>query len=84
LEQRDTEIFVIIPSLLILKSIENDDKEICSFFYPDIIDKNNEKGRIMDQLKKIYESGRKKLGGYEFYNLVEKCLIEVQLSDGEK
>jgi hypothetical protein len=84
LEQRDTEIFVIIPSLLILKSIENDDKEICSFFYPDIIDKNNEKGRIMDQLKKIYEAGRKKLGGYEFYNLVEKCLIEVQLSDGEK
>jgi len=84
LEQRDTEIFVIIPSLLILKSIENDDKEICSFFYPDIIDKNNEKGRIMDQLKKIYEAGRKKLGGYEFYNLVEKCLIEVQLSDSEK
>ena len=30
----------------------------------------------MDQLKKIYEAGRKKLGGYEFYNLVEKCLIE--------
>jgi len=77
LEQRDTEIFVIIPSLLILKSIENDDKEICSFFYPDIIDKNNEKGRMKDQLKKIYEAGRKKLGGYEFYNLVEKCLIEV-------
>lgn len=38
----------------------------------------------MDQLKKIYEAGRKKLGGYEFYNLVEKCLIEVQLSDSEK
>ena len=51
LEQRDTEIFVIIPSLLILKSIENDDKEICSFFYPEIIDKNSEKGKIMLQLK---------------------------------
>lgn len=67
-----------------MKSIENDDKEICSFFYPDIIDKNSGKGKIMDQLKKIYEAGRKKLGGYEFYNLVEKCLIEVQLSDAEK
>lgn len=27
-----------IPALLILKSIENDDKEICSIFYPDMYD----------------------------------------------
>jgi hypothetical protein len=83
LEQRDTEIFVIIPSLLILKSIENDDKEICSFFYPEIIDKNSEKGKIMQQLKINYEAGRKKLGGHEFYNLVEKSLTEVPLSESE-
>jgi hypothetical protein len=38
LEQRDAEIFFIIPSLLILKSLENDDKEICNFFYPDMFD----------------------------------------------
>lgn len=84
LEQRDTEIFVIIPSLLILKSIENDDKEICSFFYPDMIDRNSEKGKIINQCKSIYEAGRKKLGGYEFYNLVERCLIEVELSEQDK
>lgn len=83
LEQRDTEIFVIIPSLLILKSIENDDKDICSFFYPDIKDKTSEKGRILEQLKRNYEAGRKKLGGHEFYNLVEKCLIQVPLNDNE-
>lgn len=40
LEQRDSEIFFIIPSLLILKSLENDDKEICNFFYPDMFDKS--------------------------------------------
>lgn len=74
---------MIIPSLLILKSIENDDKEICSFFYPDIIDKNSEKGKIMQSLKRNYEVCRKKLGGYEFYNLVEKCIIEVQLTENE-
>lgn len=83
LEQRDTEIFVIIPSLLILKSIENDDKEICSFFYPEIIDRNSEKGKIMVELKRNYEASRKKLGGYEFYNLVEKCLIDVPLTEPE-
>ncbi len=30
LEIRDMEIFMIIPSLLILKSLEKDDKEICT------------------------------------------------------
>jgi hypothetical protein len=44
LEQRDAEIFFIIPSLLILKSLENDDKEICSFFYPDMFDKSKSSG----------------------------------------
>jgi hypothetical protein len=38
------EIFFIIPSLLILKSLENDDKEICNFFYPDMFDKETKSG----------------------------------------
>ena len=37
----------------------------------------------MLQLKVNYETCRKKLGGYEFYNLVEKCLIEVALNETE-
>jgi len=81
LEQRDAEIFFNIPSLLILKSLENDDKDICSFFYPDMFDKNTEKGKQVEELKKIYEQGRKKMGAYDFYNLVEKYLIEVELTE---
>jgi len=84
LEQRDTEIFFIIPQLLILKSLENDDKEICSFFYPDMYNPNTEKGKIVLELKKIYEKGQQKLGSYEFYNLLEKCLIEVELDAEDK
>jgi len=45
LEQRDSEIFLNIPALLILKSLENDDREICSFFYPEMYEVNTEKGR---------------------------------------
>ena len=37
----------------------------------------------LEQLKRNYEASRKKLGGYEFYNLVEKCLIEVPLTEPE-
>jgi hypothetical protein len=39
LENREAEIFMIIPALLILKSLEGDDKDICSFFNPDMFDK---------------------------------------------
>ena len=40
----------------------------------------------MKSLKSEYELGRKKLGNdYDFYNLVEKCLLEIELmSDSDK
>ena len=47
-------------------------------------DPKTEKGKIVVELKKVYESGQKKLGSYEFYNLLEKCLIEVDLSSEDK
>jgi hypothetical protein len=40
LENREAEIFLILPSLLILKSLEGDDKDICTFFNPDMFDRN--------------------------------------------
>lgn len=33
-EDRDTVIFVSIPALLILKCLDNDDKEMCRSFFP--------------------------------------------------
>lgn len=70
--------------MLILKTLENDDKEICSFFYPDMLDPKTEKGKTVVELRKIYDSASKKLGAYEFYNLLEKCLIEVELTSEDK
>lgn len=85
LEQRDSEIFFIIPSLLILKSLENDDKEICNFFYPDMFDENNKQGQQLKSLKLDYDRGRNKMkSDYLFYNLVEKCLLEIELSANDQ
>lgn len=84
LEQRDAEIFLVLPSLLILKSLENDDKDICNFFYPDMQNEESDSGRKMKNLKQVYESGRDKYGSYDFYNLMEKILIEGELTDKEK
>ena len=69
---------------MILKSLENDDKEICGFFYPEMSDTASEKGRLVNELKKLYENLRKKHGSYEIYNLLEKCLIEVPLTQSDK
>ena len=83
LEQRDAEIFLNIPGLLILKSLENDDKEICSFFYPEMGEAETETGRLVNELKRQYGALRRKYGSYELYNLMEKCLIEVGLEASE-
>ena len=51
LESREAEIFFIIPSLLILKTLEGDDKDICSFFNPDMFDKKSSQGQQLQALK---------------------------------
>lgn len=35
-------------------------------------------------LKKFYESLRRRFGSYELYNLLEKCLINVELDAGDQ
>ncbi len=78
------EIFFIIPSLLILKSLENDDKNICSHFYPDMYDKTNKQGETFSAAQSMYENGRKTMGNdYDYYNLVEKSLCDVDLNEAE-
>lgn len=46
-----------------------------------MIDTNSEKGRIVVAMKKLYSECQKKMGNYKFYNLLEKYLIEVELSE---
>jgi hypothetical protein len=85
LDNREAEIFVIIPSLLILKSLEGDDKDICSFFYPEMFIPSTTQGKQLQDLKKRYEQGRMKMGSsFDYYNLIEKCLLEVSLTEKEK
>ena len=43
MEERDAEIFLNIPALLILKSLENEDKDICRMFYPEMYEANSTK-----------------------------------------
>lgn len=57
IEYRDTDIFVMIPMIMILKSCEGDDKSICEFFLPDISNKQSKLGVTYIQIKAVlYES----------------------------
>lgn len=47
-------------------------------------DPQTEKGKVVEELKKVYEKDRQLVGRYEFYNLLEKCLIEVDLTEKDK
>ena len=47
-------------------------------------DPSSEKGKVVVEMKKMYADCQKKLGSYEFYNLIEKCLIEVELNEQDK
>ena len=47
-------------------------------------DNETDKGRQVIELRKYYETMRKKHGSYELYNLLEKCVIEVALNQEEQ
>lgn len=50
-----------------------------------MLDKKTVQGRQTDTLKKNYDEGRQRMGSsFDFYNLIEKCLLEVPLSPQEK
>lgn len=71
-----------IPCLLVLKSLEEDDKGICKKFMPDMYSEESQTGCKYGALKKLFF--RNKINEYERYNLVEKMILEVELSESDK
>lgn len=93
IDDRDTVIFVTIPALLILKNLDDDDKGICKLFFPPMFgEENKEKDkdhRVEEKdtsphakhldLKKDYVQHRERARNqYDFYNLVEKSVLEME------
>lgn len=45
-----------------------------------MFDKSTRQGQQLFSLKQEYDNGRYRMGNdYDFYNLVEKCLLEIEL-----
>lgn len=76
LECRDPSIFIWLPSIIILKSLEKEDKGICKEFNPSMFNENEENGKIYKAIKDFKENLYSTVKDpYIAYNLLEKFLL---------
>lgn len=76
IDSRDPNIFVWIPSILILKSLDQEEKGICLEFNPTMFNKENESHKNYVYLKNVLENLYKMIDDqYYAYNLIEKIVL---------
>lgn len=96
IDYRDTVIFVTIPALLIMKNLDDDDKDICKYFFPPMFGEDgsgNESMREQEkktvhqrymQMKKDFMFYKKKsANNYDYYNMVEEAMLSMENDEGE-
>lgn len=76
LECRDPNIFIWLPSILIVKSLENDDKGICKEYNPSMFNENDESGKLYIFIKNFKENFYYIVKDpYLAYNLLERLVL---------
>lgn len=76
LECRDPSIFIWLPSIIIIKSLENDDKGICKEFIPNMFNDEDDTGKIYSYIKNFKENLYTVVKDpYLAYNLLEKSVL---------
>ena len=58
LECSDSELFVSIPALMVIKALEEEDRGICKSFCAPIFDENESIGGVWKRLKRSYKLGK--------------------------
>ncbi len=85
IECRDANIFMTIPCLVILKYLEHNDKDIAKTFLPNISNKEDEIGKLIEQLQMTFdETNLKNKSGFKFYNMLEKLVLGIDFKEDEK
>lgn len=78
-DERDADIFVSIPCILILIGIDDEDKGLCAQFCPEIYKDGTEWNRIFKELKQLL-GGNKISDDFELYNYIEKTVLDMEPS----
>lgn len=83
-ECSDADIFLIIPCILTLKSLDKDDKNLCKYFLPTLHQIDTKTFRLYFELEKLFEEWKRTANEhYLYYNILEKLLVGVDLSARE-
>jgi hypothetical protein len=83
IDDRDAEIFVSIPWILVLMGIDHEDKGLWYFFCPDLLKEGTESTIVLKELKEAL-GGIKISENFELYNIIEKAILDIELTDKEK
>jgi len=75
-ECSDSELFLSIPALLVLKCLEDEDRGLCKYFLPTMFHEDYSAGMIWKRLKRSYKLGKLAASSeYEYKELFEKAVI---------
>ncbi len=67
----DADIFIVVPSLLILKSLDKDDKNLCKYFLPNLNQIDTKIFRTYFELEKQFDEWKKSSAEhYHYYNIL--------------
>eukprot|EP00826_Nyctotherus_ovalis_P016417 TRINITY_DN1474_c0_g2_i4.p1 TRINITY_DN1474_c0_g2~~TRINITY_DN1474_c0_g2_i4.p1 ORF type:complete len:463 (-),score=158.61 TRINITY_DN1474_c0_g2_i4:150-1538(-) len=75
MESMDAEIFITIPSLAILRSLDDNNNDMYSIYYPEV-QSNPKEAKAFNELKKMYKEMRRKGERHKVYNEVERAILE--------
>jgi len=73
-ETMEADVFLIVPSLAILRSLEKSNKIMYSLYCPDI---ENKEGEEFKQLKNMYKAMKRREGSHQAYNKLEQAILEL-------
>lgn len=76
IEDLDGSIFIIVPELVILKSLDKDDKNLCKYFLPSLNQIETKIFRTYFELEKQFIEWKKYSSEhYHYYNVLEKLIV---------
>ena len=76
IENDDPSIFVSLPSILLLKAMNKEDQNICKEYITGLNDKNNESGKLFNEIKNMKKQIKKIIGDTnKTYNILEKTIL---------
>jgi len=86
IECRDSDVFMSIPRLAILKGLDDDDDSgSCKDFYPPMYTQGDVAYEKFSKLTKVYrESRNKAANAYDFYNVIECAILEISVGEEKR